>query len=46
MRYSQKMKTKKIVAMSGIVVLFLILIVISQMNDFGTSLELVFAEKS
>ena len=40
------MKTKNIAVISGIVVLFLILLVISQMNDFGTSLESVFAEKS
>ena len=40
------MKTKKITVISGIVVLVLILIVISQMNNFGTNLESVFAEKS
>ncbi len=40
------MKTKNIAVISGIVAFILILIVISQMNDFGTSLESVFAEKS
>ena len=40
------MKTKKIAVISGIVVLVLILIAISQMNNFGISLESEFAEKS
>jgi len=40
------MKTKKIAVISGIVVFVLILIAISQMNNFGTNLESVFAEKS
>lgn len=40
------MKTKKIAVISGIVVLVLSLIAISQMNDFGTSVESGFAVKS
>lgn len=40
------MKTKKIVVISGIVVLVLGLIAISQVNSFGKNLESVFAEKS
>lgn len=39
------MKTKKIVAISGIVVLVLGLAIISQMNNFDEGLESVFAEK-
>jgi len=40
------MKTKKIASISGIVVLVLGLIAISQTNTFGKDLESVFAEKS
>jgi hypothetical protein len=40
------MKTKKIAVISGIIVLVLSLIAISQMNNFGTNLESVFAEKN
>src|SRR3989344_4900643 len=40
------MKTKKIAVISGIIVFVLSLIAISQMNNFGTNLESVFAEKS
>ncbi|MGQ0376683.1 MAG: hypothetical protein ACT4OW_04160 [Nitrososphaerota archaeon] len=40
------MKTKKIAVISGIVALILILITISQMSNFGTNMESVFAEKS
>ena len=40
------MKTKKIAAVSGIVVFILILIAIPQLSNFGTNLESVFAEKS
>lgn len=40
------MKTKKLAAISGIVVLVLVLIAISQTNPSGKNLESVFAEKS
>ena len=40
------MKTKKIAVISGIIVFVLSLIAISQMNNFGTNLESVFAEKN
>ena len=40
------MKTRKLAAISGIVVLFLGLIAISQTNTFGKNLESIFAEKS
>jgi hypothetical protein len=40
------METKRIAAISGIVVLALVLIVASQTNTFGKNLESVFAEKS
>lgn len=39
------MKTKRIAVISGIVALVLILIAISQMSNFGTNLESIFAGK-